>query len=254
MRSLRLAVGLLTVLPVAPVQPTATTGRRAMLLAPVAVLPLAVVAAVVGGVGRLLGLPGYANGLLFVAALAFGTRAMHLDGLADTVDGLGSGGDRERALAVMRRGDVGPMGVVALLLVLGAQVIGAAPLLATPTTATVAALLVCASRGSLGLACVQGIPPARTDGLGRLVAGQVPVVPAVLSWVGWLLLAALLTLLGSGGVRLMVAVLVGGLVATAAVGLLLWRAVRRLGGTTGDVLGAAVELALAVLLLAGAAG
>ena len=48
-----------------------------------------------------------------VAVLAFGTRAMHLDGLADTVDGLGSGWDRERALAIMARGDVGPMGVVA---------------------------------------------------------------------------------------------------------------------------------------------
>ena len=88
--------------------------------------PLAVAAAGGGrGAGGLgasaVDLPALVVGLLVVGTLALGTRAMHLDGLADTVDGLGSGWDRQRALEVMRRGDIGPMGVVALVIMLGLQ-------------------------------------------------------------------------------------------------------------------------------------
>ena len=74
------------------------------------------------------GWPPLLAGLVVVAVLALGTRALHLDGLADTVDGLGSGRDRERSLEIMRRGDVGPMGVIALLLVLGGQAAAASVL------------------------------------------------------------------------------------------------------------------------------
>ena len=63
-------------------------------------------------------------GLLVVTVLALGSRAMHLDGLADTVDGLGSGWDRKRALQVMRLGDIGAMGAVALVIVIGLQAAG----------------------------------------------------------------------------------------------------------------------------------
>ncbi len=250
MRSLRLAVGLLTVFPVRPtLNVDRATAARAMLLAPVAVLPLALLAAALGGAGRLLGLPLYANGLVFVAVLALGTRALHLDGLADTVDGLGSGVDRERALTVMRTGDVGPMGVVALILVLGAQVLAVSSLLTTPATAIVAALVVCASRACLGIVCADGVPSARPDGLGHLVAGSVNRISGLTSWLGWVVLAALAGSLAYGGWSL----LVGGLVASAVLAVLLWRVTRRLGGVTGDVLGAAVELVLTVLLLSAVA-
>ncbi|MGI8456806.1 MAG: adenosylcobinamide-GDP ribazoletransferase [Propionibacteriaceae bacterium] len=246
MRSFRLAVGLLTVF---PVRPTAdvdkTTAARAMLLAPVAVLPLALLAAALGGAGRLLGLPLYANGLIFVTVLALGTRALHLDGLADTVDGLGGGLDRDRALAIMRTGDIGPMGVVALVLVLGGQVLAASALLTTPATAVVAALVVCASRACLGVVCAEGIPAARPGGLGHLVAGSVHPISALTSWLGWVVLAALAGSFVYGGWSLLVA----GLVASGVLAVLLWRVIRRIGGVTGDVLGAAVELTLTVLLL-----
>ena len=62
-----------------------------------------------------------------VATLALTTRALHLDGLADTFDGLGAAGSTERALAIMKRGDIGPMGAVALIVVLGVTAIAATP-------------------------------------------------------------------------------------------------------------------------------
>lgn len=246
MRGLRLAVGLLTVIPVRPVADVdRQTAARAMLLAPVAVLPLAVAAAALGGLGRVVGLPLYANGLIFVAVLALGTRALHLDGLADTVDGLGGGWDRERALAIMRSGDVGPMGVVALGLVLGGQVVAVSPLLTTPPSAVFVVLLVCASRACLGLVCAEGVPSARPDGLGHLVAGSVGRAPALTSWVGWVALAAFAGWATYGGWS----VLGAGLTASVVLAVLLWRVTRRIGGVTGDVMGAAVELTLTVLLL-----
>jgi adenosylcobinamide-GDP ribazoletransferase len=221
-----------------------------MLLAPLAVLPLGLVAALVGGLGGALSLPGPAVGLLVVAALALGTRALHLDGLADTVDGLGTGWDRERALEVMRRGDIGPMGVVALVLVLGLQAVAAGAVVTGWSSALGLAVLVCCSRASLTVVCRSGVPAARPSGLGAAVAGTVPLAALVGVWIGvgaalalsWSLLG------GSATAGLLTAAL-----ALVAVAVLVRRCVRRLGGVTGDVMGAVVEVTLTVLLLGTAA-
>lgn len=248
--ALRLAVGTLTVLPTGAVTVDRATARGAMLLAPVAVVPLALAAALVTGVGAALALPATAVGLLAVAVLALGTRALHLDGLADTVDGLGTGWDRGRALEVMRRGDIGPMGVVALVLVLGLQAVAAGALVHGWATALGLAVLVCVSRAALAVVCRVGVPAARPSGLGAAVAGTVPVAAATASW---LLVAGALTLtwwlLGGSPV----AGPPTAALALAAAALLVGWCRRRLGGVTGDVMGAAVEVTLTVLLLGAAA-
>ena len=242
--SLRLAAGFLTIIPVGT--PDIRRVRDAMLLAPVAVLPVALAAALGGWVAAWVGVPLAVAGVLVVAVVALGTRAMHLDGLADTVDGLGSGKPSADALEIMRRGDVGPMGVVALVLVLLVEALCAGAVLGRPSGWLQLAVLIAVSRGSLALGCLRGVPSARPDGLGGLVAGSVPRTAAALAWVAWTA-----ALVASG-------VLAGQawwwpLIAVAAVLVKTWWLVRlasrRFGGITGDLLGALVELSTVILLV-----
>lgn len=245
--SLRLAGGFLSVLPVRPVpDPSRITVSRAMVVAPLAVAPLAFLAGLVWWAAAAVGLPGLVAGLLVVGTLALGTRAMHLDGLADTVDGLGASWDRARALDVMRRGDVGPMGAVALVVVLGLQAAGLAELPRDAGGAVAVLLLVCASRAALVTACRRGVPPARPDGLGRVVASSVGPVGLGVGVLLWLVLgiAAALVAERSWWQGLLAAAL-----AVAVVLGLVAHAVRRLGGISGDVLGAVVEAAFATLVI-----
>lgn len=245
---LRLAVGTLTVLPVRPPgRVDRTVAGVAMVVAPVAVLPVAVVAAAVVWGGTALALPPLVAATLALAVVALGTGGLHLDGLADTADGLASGGDRERRLEVMRRGDVGPSGAAALLVVVLVQVGALAGLVArdgsSAATGVLGALLV--GRAVLAPACARGIPAARPDGLGSAVAGSVPPAAAVL--VGGLTALAAAVAQGRSG-------LVGVALAAAVVVLLVVTCRRVLGGISGDVLGAGVELAVAGYLLAQVAG
>jgi adenosylcobinamide-GDP ribazoletransferase len=225
----RLAVGTLSAVPVAP---PATVTRRttgaAMLLAPVAVLPLAVLVALVVAAGGWAGVPPLGTGLLAVGVLALGTRAFHWDGLSDVADGLTASYDRERSLQVMKTGTSGPAGTLAVVLVAGAQATGLAAHTGSWWHALLAGGLVCLSRCALWITCARPVPYARFDGLGAEYSGTLPVPVAA---VGVVLTAVVPGLLVIGLVR---------------------RCVRRLGGVTGDVFGAAIELTLAALLLGSA--
>jgi adenosylcobinamide-GDP ribazoletransferase len=240
---LRLAVGTLTIIPVGAL---GTVDRRvagrAMLLAPIAVVPLAVIAAAVGWLAALPGLPALGVGLLVVGTLAVGTRALHLDGLADTVDGLGSYRDPAGALEIMKKPDVGPFGVAAVVLTLLAQTAALTTLLAREPRPALAAVIAVTATGRLAVsvACHRGVPAARPEGVGALVAGTVSV-PVVVAWTVVLVALAYLARPVQGPVAV--------LLALAATLLLVRHATRRLGGVTGDVLGACVELATCVTAL-----
>lgn len=247
---LRLAAGFLTVLPVRPTSEiTPPLARAAMLWGWLAVTPIALLAAGLGWAGQALRLPSLLVGVLVVAVMAWGTRAMHLDGLADTIDGLGSGRQSDQALQLMRRGDIGPMGVVGLVLVLLGQAAGFGAILARPWGWTQVLAVLLAARAALALGCATGVPAARPDGLGALFAGVVPRVAAAALWLAMALLLAGTSLLA--GQPWWQGVLAAGLAVVVAC-LLLVRCVRRLGGISGDVLGALVETALTVLVVVSA--
>lgn len=238
---LLLAAGMLTSLrvpPVTTVTPRLATG--ALLLAPVAVLPLGVVVAAVCWAGSALSLPPLAVAVGALGALAVGSRALHLDGLSDVADGLTASHSRERSLSVMKSGTAGPAGVVAVVVVLGVQAAALATYVDSWRSAALAGLLVCASRTALWVTCARPVPPARTDGLGVTFTRRVPTLVPLL---GWAVIAALLALVHpvAGPVTAVSAVL--------AVAALTAHAVRRFGGVTGDLFGAAIEVALAVLLV-----
>jgi adenosylcobinamide-GDP ribazoletransferase len=243
----RLSVGTLTALPIRPpVRVDRDTAGLAMVLAPVAVLPLGVLVGLVLWGGRGLGLNPLITGLLAVGALALASRAFHLDGLADTADALTASYDRERSLEVMKSGASGPAGVTALIVVLGIQAVGLAVLVTSGTGLVLAAALVCFSRVALTITCARGIPAARPDGLGATTAQSVPRPVAAMSWLAAAAISAAIVA-ATGGPWW--EVMIGFAVAAAVVLVLVRRAVRRLGGVTGDIHGAAIELTFAMLLL-----
>lgn len=246
MNGLRLAFGLLTILPAGHVAADRRSARSAVLAAPLVGLVLGVLAWTAGALLDRLGAGPLLAAVAGVGALAVLTRALHLDGLADLADGLGSGRPAEQALAVMRRSDAGPFGVVTLVLVLLAQV--AALTQAWEAGLAAPALLVSAATARLALAwaCRTGVPAARPDGLGALVAGTVPLAAAAAGTVGLTLLAAAYGALSGGDALAHGAAVLAGVGAAV---LLLSRAVARLGGVTGDVLGAVVEAAATTSLV-----
>ncbi|ONI79181.1 adenosylcobinamide-GDP ribazoletransferase [Actinosynnema sp. ALI-1.44] len=228
-----LAFSWLTVLPLRPGRVDAAGARRAIAVAPLVGVVLGLlVAAVLQGAHGLLG------GFLCVGLVALATRGMHLDGLADTVDGLGCYGPPERALAVMKDGGVGAFAVVALVVVLGLQSVA----LATAHWGAVV-LAFAAGRASFAWCCRRGTPAARPDGLGALVAGSQSVyVPA--GWFVFLTAAAVPAVpdrLWAGPLAV--------LLAAAALAVFTAHIRRRFGGITGDVLGAACELTVTVILV-----
>ncbi|HUK72293.1 MAG TPA: adenosylcobinamide-GDP ribazoletransferase [Streptosporangiaceae bacterium] len=267
---LRLAVSLLSVFPSwgrTGSKVSRNTAAAAMAWAPAVGLGLgAIAAAVLVGADRLLRTGPLLAAVLAIASLALLTRGLHLDGLADLADGLGSGKPAPQALEVMRRPDIGPFGVATLVLTLLAQVAALAQAQSRGAAGAVgsvggvgntaaaghgaAAVVAATVAGRLAItwACRRGVPAARPKGLGALVAGTLPAtVPAVITaavaglaalcgwlldvpWDGWLLPVGI----------------VAGLAASFV---LAGHAVRRLGGITGDVLGALSEIAATVCLV-----
>lgn len=175
--------------------------------------------------------------LIAVAVMALLTGGLHLDGLADLADGLGGGRDRAHALEIMRDSRIGTYGAVALILALGLQ---AAALAQFAAGTPLLALLLAGVASRLAMtAALHLLPQARADGLGKSAAGthRGTLAPGALVGVG------LTVALGAAGLIAVAA-------AAAMAALVAWRALRRLGGQTGDVLGAVQMIAETACLLA----
>ncbi|TDD38931.1 adenosylcobinamide-GDP ribazoletransferase [Nonomuraea terrae] len=164
MDGLRFAVGTLTVFPVRVERVDRVVAGSAMSLAPGVGLVLGAVA----GLPLLLPGPPLLGAALALGLLALLTRGLHLDGLADLADGLGSGKPSGQALDIMKKSDIGPFGVMTLVFTLLVQAVALAE-------AGFAALVTACVAGRLALtwACRAGVPSARPDGLGAMVAGTV---------------------------------------------------------------------------------
>src|SRR5262245_57448661 len=179
-----------------------------------------------------------AAALVVVADLAC-TGMLHVDGLADSADGLLPHANRDRRLLIMRAPDVGAFGIATVAIVLLLRVLTLGSM--TPSVLFLASLW-CTSR-ALVASVPAVVPCAREQGIATALLDDAPVWP-----VACVVPAALLATIAIGvaGLLSIVAALVAGL-AVVALG---WR---RLGGFTGDVLGAAIVIAETAGLLVAAA-
>lgn len=224
------AFGLLTRLPFG----AAGRGAAGAWAWPVAGAVVAALAATAGWLALRAGLPAGWAAALVLAMQAMLTGGLHEDGLSDTFDGLGGGRDPERRLAIMRDSRLGSYGALALMLVLLARWSALVVLLPLDPLALVAVAAL--SRAGMPV-LMAWLPPARPDGLSRLIgrpnamqAGLAVLVALVIAGllVGrlWLILPALALLMLTLG---------------------LW-ARARIGGQTGDILGAGQQLSEALAL------
>lgn len=236
---LRRALGLLTRLPGARHDGAAPLHARAVRAYPLVGLLVGGLAALAYAAAAGIGLPPPASALLAVAISVLATGALHEDGLADVADGFGGGRDRAHKLAILKDSRTGAYGVLALVLSVALQ---AALLAAIAAPGAAAAALLAGHALSRGLlpGVMWALPPARPEGL----AGGLGRIPGRA--------AAQAAILGAGA-----AVLLGGWTGLLALALALaavvWLAAvarRQIGGYTGDVLGAAQQLAALASLLA----
>lgn len=240
MKALLVATAFLTRIPL-PIAADASDVGRAARWFPLVGAGLGIVAALAArGMAGTPSLPPVLGALLLVGAGAWVTGAIHLDGLADTADGFGGGRTREDVLRIMRDPAIGSFGAIALLLVMGTKVGALATLLERHTAVPVLVVVPTVSRWTI-VALSAWLPYARSEGgLGEALTRHRDA--SGLFWAT--AVTAVVTLM---------ALRVDGLILWAcAVGVVValgYTARRRIGGVTGDVFGASVELTETTVLV-----
>ncbi|MEU6401699.1 adenosylcobinamide-GDP ribazoletransferase [Streptomyces sp. NPDC046985] len=249
MHGLRFAFGTLTVLPVRVTRWDRRAARAGMLCAPLAGLVVGGAAAAAGLLASAVGAGPLLAAVVTAATPAVLTRGLHLDGLADTADGLGSGKPAQDALRIMKQSDIGPFGVITLVFVLLAQTAALTRAYdhSWSRGALAAVVAAVAARLALTVAARAGVPAARPEGLGAAVAGAVPAAGAI----GAALAVTAAAAAAGAALGTRTALLAGGavLAALASAELLLRHCTRRFGGVTGDVFGALAETAATAALV-----
>lgn len=225
----QLALMLLTRLPAGRLPDPAPTIGASVWAFPLAGLAVGALAALTLAAALALSLPPALAAGLALGVQVMVTGALHEDGLADLADGLWGGRTPERRLEIMRDSRIGSYGALALILSIGLRWQALAVIAAAPLAPLALIALAMTSRVAPA-ALLAALPPARGDGMGRSATGanrQAVLIGAAL---------ALLPALALPGTLPMLAV-------QLALGLGVARlAMARLGGQTGDVLGASQQL------------
>jgi adenosylcobinamide-GDP ribazoletransferase len=242
-----LALGFLTRLP-APVDEA--TAKRPLADASWAFPLIGLgVGALGGGILALLhswNLPPFGAALLALAAMTALTGALHEDGLADCADGLWSGADAKKRLAIMRDSRIGAFGVIALIFVIGLKAAAIGKLAGFGGSWAAALAIVAAASASRGaLPVVMYLLPLASDKGNAAEAGKPKLEEAIAA--GGLGLLACFLCLGFEGALLAL------IFAGTASAIFVWSARQRLGGYNGDVLGALQQIAETGTLLVAAA-
>lgn len=242
-RQVRIALAFLTRLPAGRLDCTAQEIGRSSRWFP---LIGAFLGAVYAGTATLLSsvFPPFVTAVLVVLIHALLTGAMHFDGLADTADGFGAGRTRDDVLRIMRDHAIGSYGACALILAISLKVAAIGALMGTP--AALPALLLAPALGRWSAVFSSALAayarpatddtsksvgsPARFIGYGELALATTLLLPAALSFRAWR--GAAVVLLGA-----------------AAVACWTWLCRRKIGGVTGDTLGAGIELSECLVLV-----
>ena len=184
-------------------------------------------------------LPPLIGAALAVTTTLLVTGALHEDGLADTLDGFGGGGDRERKLEIMRDSRIGTYGACGLALSLLLRV-GALASLAGPGPAALALIAAHAGARAVMPLFLALVPPARPDGLSAGAGRPTPANAAAAVLLGFVFLLA-----SFGTARSIVALLL----LLAGIAVMRRLCLRQIGGQTGDVAGALEQVGEIVILL-----
>jgi adenosylcobinamide-GDP ribazoletransferase len=234
-----LAIGLLTRVPMPhPVSATTESLARAQRAFP---LVGAVIGLIVGLTDRCLlaiGVPSLAAAALALGVSSALTGALHEDGLADVGDGFGGGRDRAAKLSIMRDSRLGTYGMIVLLVGFFAR---ASALASLPLATVIPALIVAHALGRAVIPVLAAnLPFARDDGLGKS-AGRPDMAGAITA----VIIGIVIALLCLTATQALLSVVVAAAGAAAIAGL----AWRQIGGITGDVFGAAEQVAEAAVLV-----
>ena len=199
-------------------------------------------------IGLILSLGNYLFSLLFpqtlalwltIGLLVFLTRGLHLDGFADTLDGLATGGPKEKILEVMRDSRIGAFGVIGLILLIGAKYLALDQIPGSPIYYSLILMTVTA-RNSMVLVCYRSPYAIPEGGLAKPFSENVKPREMIISLASACVIAFILQ--GWKGLLLFVAICLFSLGYR-------FFFIKKLGGITGDVLGAANELSELLCLL-----
>ena len=207
--------------------------------APVAGAAVGLAGALALALAGLFGLPPLMRAALATAALVAASGGLHEDGLADVADGFGGGATRAEKLDIMRDSRIGAYGAIALTLALILRVAALSAALDGGFWRASASLIAVAALSRAGaLTPLALLDPARADGAGA-AAGRLDPGALVAAWGSALIIALILGLVSLGLAHVVAAALASAAAAWAMVAL----ARRAIGGQTGDVAGAAQQLA-----------